>query len=100
MSSAAAAAVAKRLKAALKMPKLARAVEVAAREIAACGAARRGARAMEQRALAIAGRSGQDWVGTGIRHFRGDVNDPQGTWCRATVVKYTGRFRKVSSSPA
>ena len=92
------ATIAKRLKAALKMPKLARAIEIATAEVSAYSEVRAMARAREQRALEIAGRSGQDWVGTSLRHFREDVNYPQGTWCRAVVVKYSGRYRKVGGS--
>lgn len=42
----------------------------------------------------MSNRTPQDWVSLPVKHFRAELNYPQGTWARATVALYSTKTRK------
>ena len=42
----------------------------------------------------VSNRTPQDWVSLTVKHFRAELNYPQGTWARATIALYSTKTRK------
>jgi len=88
------ATIAKRHAAAAKNAKLKTAIELATAEADACQAVRAAEAEKQRKVLATQARLPAEWVGLTVRHFRPEINYPQGAWCRACIVKYAPKQRK------